>query len=67
MPLNRIREKKQQQKKQNQKLIGRAKTQYLNLKAPCNNVKLQSDKTFTTQIYIFLTKNQMGFFVSETR
>ena len=30
-----------------------AKTQYLNLKAPSNNVKLQSDKTLTSHIYIF--------------
>ena len=27
------------------------KTQYLNLKAPSNNVKLQSDKILTTQSY----------------
>ena len=27
-----------------------AKTEYLNLKAPSNNVKMQSDKTLTTQI-----------------
>ena len=27
-----------------------AKTQYHNLNAPINNVKLQSDKTLTTQI-----------------
>ena len=27
-----------------------AKTQYLNLKAPSNNVKMQSDETLTTQI-----------------
>ena len=32
------------------------KTQYLNLKAPSNNVKMQSDKTLTTQ------KNQSTFF-----
>ena len=28
----------------------KAETQYLNLKAPSNNVKMQSDKTFTTLI-----------------
>ena len=38
-----------------------AKTQYLNLKAPSNNVKLQK-KTLTTQIYFFLTTRQMRFF-----
>ena len=27
-----------------------AKTEYQNLKAPSNNVKMQSDKTLTTQI-----------------
>ena len=31
-----------------------AKTQYLYLKATCNNLKLQSDKTLATQIYFFL-------------
>ena len=30
-----------------------AKTQYANLKASCNNLKMQSDKTLTTQIYFF--------------
>ena len=30
-----------------------AKTQYLNLKAPSNNVKIQSDKTLTIQLYPF--------------
>ena len=30
-----------------------AKTEYQNLKAPSNNVKMQSDKTLTTQIYFF--------------
>ena len=34
---------------------------YLILKAPINNVKLQSDKTLTTQIYFFLTAQQTGF------
>ena len=38
-----------------------AKTQYLKLKAPSNNVQLQSDKTLTTQIYFFLTTQHMGF------
>ena len=30
-----------------------AKTEYLNLKAPSNNVKVQSGKTLTTQVYFF--------------
>ena len=38
-----------------------AKTKYLNLKAPSNNVKLQSDKTLTTHFYFFLTTQQMKF------
>ena len=45
----------------------RAKTQYLNLKAPNNNVKVQSDKSLTKQIYVFLTTKQMGIFRNETR
>ena len=28
-----------------------AKTQYLSLKAPCDNVKMQLQKNYTTQIY----------------
>ena len=33
----------------------KAKTPYLNIEAPSNNVKMQSDKTLTTQSYYFLT------------
>ena len=44
-----------------------SKNSYLNYKAPSNNVKLQSDKTLTTQIYFFLTTHQMGFFLNDTR
>ena len=44
-----------------------AKTEYLNLKAPSNNVKKQSDKTLTTQVYFFLTIQQMESFLNETR
>ena len=44
-----------------------AKTQYLNLKALINNVKLQSDKILTTQIYVFLTTHQLGFFLNVSR
>ena len=45
----------------------KAKTQYLNLKSPSNNVKMQSDKTITTQSYYFLTIQQMKTFHNETR
>ena len=38
-----------------------AKTQYLNLKAPSNYVKMQSDETLTTHL-IFLSVPQMDFF-----
>ena len=44
-----------------------AKTEYQNLKAPSNNVQMQSDKILTTQIYFFLTIQQMEFFLNETR
>ena len=63
--------KKTTRKKTNNK-IGKnknfkAKTQYLNLKASSNIVKMQSDKTLTTQNYNFLTKQQMKTFHNETR
>ena len=51
-----------QQKKQKQKLLGTAKTQYLNLQAPSNNVKIQSDKTLITQIYFFSNYTSDGIF-----
>ena len=41
------RKNKKQQKNKNNFM---EETQYLNLKAPNNNVKMQSDKTLTTQI-----------------
>ena len=44
-----------------------AQTEYLNLKAPSNNVKMQSDKTLTTQIYFFQTIQQMESFLNETK
>ena len=49
--------------KKKQKHLGTAKTQYLNLKAPRNNVKLQSDKTLTTQIYFFSNNTSDGTFL----
>ena len=45
----------------------KAKSQYLSLKAPSNDVKMQSDKTLTTQTYFFLTIQQMENFIHETR
>ena len=39
-----------------------AKTEYLNIKARSNNVKMQSDKTLTTQIYHLLTIKLMESF-----
>ena len=42
-------------------------TQYLNLKASSNNVKMQSDRTLTTQIYLLLTIQQVEIFLNETR
>ena len=43
-----------------------AKTEYLNLKAHSNNVKMQYDKTLTTQIYFLLTVQQTESFLYET-
>ena len=49
--------KKTMRKKNKQKISKiknfTAEPQYLNLKALYNNVKMQSDKTLTTQIYFF--------------
>ena len=57
-------------KKNNQKISKSknftAKTAYLNLKAHSNNVKMQSDKTLTTQIYFLLTIQRMENFLNET-
>ena len=56
--------KKTTRKKTNNKISKnknlKAKTQYLYLKAPSNNVKMQSDKTLTTQIYYFLLIQQIS-------
>ena len=45
--------RKNNNNKKKQKQNFTAKTQYLNLKAPSNNFKLQSNKTLTTKIYFF--------------
>ena len=65
--INRTTRKKQTTKQAKTQNIFTAKTQYLKLKAPSNNVKLQSDETLTTQIYIFQITKQMGFCFKETR
>ena len=44
-----------------------AKLQHLNVKAPSNNVKIQSDKTTAAQIYFFFTTEQIGLYIDETR
>ena len=55
LPLKRLRkQQEQQQQQQPQKSKNEnftAKTQYNNLKAPSNNVKLQSEKTLTTHFF----------------
>ena len=52
LPLKRLREKKTNNEISKNKNFT-AKTEYQNLKAPGNNVKMQSDKTLTTRIYFF--------------
>ena len=39
-----------------------AKTEYLNLKTHSNNVKMQSDKTLTTEFLFLLKKQRMEIF-----
>ena len=63
----RLREKKTKNKISKKNKNFKAKNQYLNLKAPSNNVKMQSDKTLTTQTNFFLTKQQMEIFLNEIR
>ena len=53
------KENKQQHKQKN--------IQHLNLKAPSNNVKIQSNETLTTQIYFFVATKQMRFYINETK
>ena len=52
--IKRLRDKKTDNKISKNKNFT-AKTDYLNLKAPSNNVKMQSDITLTTQTYFLLT------------
>ena len=60
-------EKKKTNNKISQNKNFKATTQYLNLEAPSNNVKMQSDKTLTTQSYYFLTIQQKKTFHNGTR
>ena len=53
------RRKKKQQFMQKHKIFFTAKTEYLNLKAPSNKVKIQSDKITN---YFFLRTEQMRLF-----
>ena len=62
-----VEKNKKQQNKQKQKTIFTAKTQHVNLKAPINNIKTQSDKILTAQIYVFIINKQMGLYLNETR
>ena len=39
------------------------KTEYQNLKAPSNNIKMQSDKILTAQIYFCILYNRWKFFL----
>ena len=43
-----------------------AKLKHLILKAPSNNVKIQSEEDLTTQVYFFVTTKHMGLYISET-
>ena len=43
-----------------------AETQYLYIKAPSNNVKMQSDYTLTNKMFSFLATQQTGFFLNQT-
>ena len=64
-----IKENKRQKKTKNKISTNKnftAKTEYLNLKAPSNNVKVQSGKTLTKQVFFFLAIRQMDNFLNET-
>ena len=60
------REKNKQQNKQKEQIF-LAKFQLLNLKAPSNNVKIQSEETLATQSNFFVSIKQMGLCINETR
>ena len=55
----------EKQNRQKEKI--RQKFNTNNLKAPTNNVKIQSDKTLTTKIYLFISTKQMQIYIFENR
>ena len=65
MTLKRLRDKKKTTEKISKNKIFSAKTEYLNLKAHSNKVKMQSD-TLATQIYFLLTIQLTESFPHET-
>ena len=44
-----------------------AKLKHLNIKAPSNNVKIQSDENLTTQVYLIVTTKHMSLYINETK
>ena len=61
-------EKYKQQNKQNEKkTYFTAKLKHLNLKAPSNNVKIQSEENLSTQVYFFVTTKHTGLYINETK
>ena len=58
------RQKKQPKNSKNKKFT--AKTEYINLKAHSNKVKMQSDKSLTTQNYYLHTIQQIESFLNDT-
>ena len=41
-----------------------AKLKHLNLKAPSNNVKIQSEENLSTQVYFFVTTKHTGLYIN---
>ena len=70
-PMKSVIEKTTTKKKTNNKTSKyknfAAKTKYLNLNAPINNAKMQSDKTLTPKTYFVHTIQQTENFLNETR
>ena len=63
-PLLRLLEKKINKNKQKEST---PKNQHLKLKAPSNNVKIQSEENLTIKIYFFVTTKLVGLYIHETR
>ena len=55
--INKIRGENNKQQNEQKDNIFTAKIQHLNVKAPGNNIKMQSEKTLTSQIFVWLLKN----------